>query len=268
MRTAVVIPAYNGEKYFKENFKDVVQMGVDEVVVVDDASTDGTANYLKENYPTIKLVKHRTNMRFPITVNDGFANADADIVFLLNQDLKPKPGLVKNALKHFSDPQVFAVTFNENNRSWADGFWKDGMLEFKNGISDGKLHESLWPSGGSSAIRKKYWDNLGAFDPIFTPGYFEDLDIGLRASKAGYKTIWDPKCEVDHLTEGTFPKSFSSKKLQYIKERNYLIAVWKNIDPKLWPSHILSLLKRVTLGPGYIIPLLMAIYEMLAVRFK
>ena len=263
MRTAAVIPAYNGEKYFKENFKEVVRMGVDEIVVVDDASTDDTIEYLEKNYPKAKLVRHQTNRRFPITVNDGFSETDADIVFLLNQDLKPKSGLVKNALKHFSDPQIFAVTFNENNRSWADGYWKDGMLEFKNGVSDGKLHESLWPSGGSSAIRKKYWDSLRGFDPIFSPGYYEDLDLGLRAKKVGYKTIWDPKCEVDHLTEGTFPKSFSSKKLQYIKERNYLIAVWKNIDQNLWGTHVLSLIKRIIKGPGYLVPVCMAICKKL-----
>ncbi len=267
MKTAVVIPAYNGVRYFKENFKEVTKMGVDEIVVVDDASTDGTAEYLKENYPKIKLVRHEINKRFPITVNDGFANTDADIVFLLNQDLKPRPDLLKNALKHFSDLSIFAVTFNENSRSWADGFWKEGMLEFKNGISDDTIHESLWPSGGSSAIRRSYWNDLGGFDSIFTPGYYEDLDLGLRAKRKGYKTIWDPKCEVDHLTEGTFPKSFSSKKLQYIKERNYLIAVWRNIDSKLWPAHILSLFKRIISGPGYIIPLFMAIHEMFVVQF-
>jgi GT2 family glycosyltransferase len=263
MKTAVVIPAYNGEKYFQENVKAVLQMGVDEIVVVDDASTDETVKYLETHAPTVKLVRHQKNKSFPITVNDGFANTDADIVFLLNQDLKPKARLVKNTLRHFSDPEVFAVTFNENNRSWADGYWKDGMLEFKNGVLDEKLHESLWPSGGSSAIRKQYWDVLGGFDPIFTPGYYEDLDLGLRAKKAGYKTIWDPKCVVDHLTEGTFPKSFSPKKLQYIKERNYLIAIWKNIDKKLWLAHFGSLIKRTVAHPGYLIPLLMALWRKL-----
>ena len=104
---------------------------------------------------------------------------------------------------------------------------------------------------------------MRGFDPIFSPGYYEDLDLGLRAKKVGYKTIWDPKCEVDHLTEGTFPKSFSSKKLQYIKERNYLIAVWKNIDQNLWGTHVLSLIKRIIKGPGYLVPVCMAICKKL-----
>ncbi|OFX20549.1 MAG: hypothetical protein A2041_06660 [Bacteroidetes bacterium GWA2_31_9b] len=268
MTTSVVIPSYNGKKYLLDNLPFIIKMGVDEIVIVDDASTDGSAEFITTNYPKIKLTKHKTNKRFPISVNDGFTKASGDIVFLLNQDLRPRKDLLKNTLRHFKDSNVFAVTFNENGRSWADGKWTEGgMLEFRNGKLDNQLHDSLWPSGGSSAIRRDLWNKLGGFDPIFTPGYFEDLDLGLRVHKAGYKIIWDPECRVDHLTEGTFPKSFSTKKLQYIKERNYLIAVWKNIDSKLWPAHLISLLKRVIKGPGYMIPVLWAIYEMCIVRF-
>lgn len=263
MKTSVVIPAYNGKPYLEKNLPDVLKIETDEIVIVDDASTDGTSEYLEKKYPEIKLIKHKTNMRFPITVNDGFTAATGDVVFLLNQDLKPNPELVKNALRHFNKPEVFAVTFNENNHSWADGKWEKGMLEFKNGELDNKLHHSLWPSGGGSAIRRDLWDKLGGFDPIFTPGYFEDLDLGLRAAKLNFVTIWDPKCIVDHTVEGTFPKSFPKKKLQYIKERNYLIAVWKNIDTKLWPMHIQSLIKRIIKGPGYLIPVIWAIWKKL-----
>lgn len=263
MTTSVVIPVYNGVKYLKDNLPSVTKLGVDEIILVDDASTDGSAEFIAKNYPKIKLISHPNNLRFPISVNDGFANAMGDIVFLLNQDLKPNKDLLKNTLLHFKDPKVGAVTFNENGRSWADGKWIAGMLEFTNGKLDDHLHDSLWPSGGSSAIRRDLWNMLGGFDTIFTPGYYEDLDFGLRLHKAGYKVIWDPKCQVDHLTEGTFPKSFGAKKLLYIKERNYLIAVWKNIDSKLWPSHILSLIKRIVTGPGYLIPVVWALWKKL-----
>ena len=263
MTTSVVIPVYNGKKYLEDNLPFVNKLGVDEIILVDDASTDGSDKYIRENYADIILIKHPTNKRFPISVNDGFEKATGDIVFLLNQDLKPQKDLVKNTLEHFKNPNVFAVTFNEDGRSWADGRWVDGMLEFTNGKLDNKLHDSLWPSGGSSAIRRDLWNKLGGFDPIFTPGYFEDLDLGLRAHTAGYKIIWDSKCKVDHLTEGTFPKSFPAKKLQYIKERNYLIAVWKNIDSNLWPTHVVSLIKRIIKHPGYLVPTIWALWKKL-----
>lgn len=264
MTTSAVIPAFNGKQYLPDNLLFVVKMGVDEIIIIDDASTDGTADFVAQEFPNIKLIRHKTNQGFPVSVNDGFKEAGGDVVFLLNQDLKPQKNLVKNTLSHFKNPEIFAVTFNENHQSWADGKWVRGMLEFTNGKLDDKLHESLWPSGGGSAIRRDTWNNLGGFDPIFSPGYFEDLDLGLRAKKAGYRTIWDPKCQVDHAVEGTFPKSFPKKKLQYIKERNYLIAVWKNIDSKLWPAHIVSLIERIISGPGYIIPVWLALWKKLA----
>ena len=239
-----------------------MSLGADEVVIIDDASADGTGDWITKNFPQVKLIQHTINQGFPISVNDGFINASGDIVLLLNQDLKPKNDLIKNTLRHFKDKNVFAVTFNENGRSWADGRWTEGgMLEFTNGKLDNQLHYSLWASGGSAAFRKSIWNHLGGFDPIFTPGYFEDLDLGLRAHKEGYKIIWDPKCQVGHAISGTFPKMFSPKKLQYIKERNYLIAVWKNIDSRLWPQHIISLIKRIIKGPGYIIPILWALWK-------
>ncbi len=264
MKTSIVIPVYNGKQYLSDNLLSVIALGADEIVIVDDASTDGSADYIAKNYPHIKLIRHTKNLRFPISVNDGFKNSSGDIVFLLNQDLKPQKSLISNALKHFSDKNIFAVTFNERERSWAEGIWKNGMLEFKNGKIDDQIHESLWASGGSAAFRKDLWNQLGGFDPIFSPGYFEDLDLGLRAKKAGYKIIWDPECKVDHQVSGTFPKTFTPQKLQHIKDRNYLLAVWKNLPSSQLVPHLGSLIKRIAQHPGYIIPVLWALWKKLA----
>jgi len=260
-KTSIVIPAYNGKEYLSDNLPLVVGLGADEIVIVDDASTDGSADYIAKNYPQVKLIRHSQNLRFPISVNDGFKSSSGDIIFLLNQDLKPQKDLIIKTLTHFKNENIFAVTFNENNRSWADGDWKNGMLEFKNGEIDNKIHESLWASGGSAAFRKDLWDKLGGFDPVFSPGYFEDLDLGLRVRKAGYKIIWDPKCKVEHVTETTFSKTFDKKTLTRIKDRNYLLTVWKNLPSGHLFMHLTSLTKRITQHPGYLVPVLMAILK-------
>ena len=264
MKSSVVIPVYNGQKHLANNLPKVLALGADEVVIIDDASTDDSVQFLTTKYPTIKLVRHPQNQGFPITVNDGFAVASGDIVFLLNQDVKPDKSLITKTLPHFADPQVFAVTFNEKGRSWADGRWTEGgMLEFTNGKLDNKLHDSLWPSGGSSAIRKDLWNKLGGFDPIFTPGYSEDLDLGLRAHAAGYKIIWDPACNVSHTPETSFNKAFSPQYLQYFKDRNYLLAMWRNMPIGTWPAHLTALLGRILRHPGYLVPTLWAIWKKL-----
>ncbi len=261
--TSVVIPAYNGLEHLKRNLPHVLKLGADQVIVVDDASTDGTSSYLQSNFPQVTLVIHPKNIRFTKSVNDGFSHATGDIVILLNQDVTPQIDLIKKTLPHFEDPLLFAVTFAEVDRSWADGLWERGFLEFKNGIRDGQVHDSLWASGGSAAFRKTYWDQLKGFDPIFTPGYFEDVDLGLRAHKAGYKIIWDPKCKVDHLTETAFKKAFEPTYLARVKDRNYLLAMWKNLPAGQLGSHLSTLIKRIISHPGFIIPTLWAIWKRL-----
>ncbi len=263
MTTSVVIPAFNGLEYLQKNLKSVAALGANEIIIVDDASADNSVNFIKENFPKIKLIQHSKNKRFPMTVNDGFAAASGEIIFLLNQDVLPDKNLIKNTLPHFKDDKVFAVTFNEQNRSWADGQWKDGMLEFKNGKMDDQLHESLWASGGSSAIRKSIWDQLRGFDTIFSPGYYEDLDLGLRARAAGYRIVWDPKCKVEHLTETAFNKAFTKETLTRIKERNLLLVVWKNLPPGQLLPHFGYLTSRIIQHPGYIAPVLWALWTKL-----
>ncbi len=155
MITSVVIPAYNGRQYLAKNLPAVMALGAGELVIVDDASTDGTADFIAQKYPQIKLIRNPINRRFPFTVNTGFSHAKGEIIILINQDVKPDQNLIKHVLPHFANPQIFAVTFNENGRSWADGGWQNGLLEFTNGKLDNRLHESLWPSGGSAAFRRQ-----------------------------------------------------------------------------------------------------------------
>ena len=255
MTTSIVIPAYNGQKFLDENLPAVLALGTDETIVIDDGSTPAL------RITGVKLIRHHRNQGFPITVNDGFKKTNGQIVVLLNQDVKPDKNLLKYTLPHFADSEVFAVTFNESGRSWAKAEIKNGFLEFTNGPLDDKIHESFWASGGSAAFRKSTWDELGGFDPIFSPGYLEDLDLGWRAHNGGYKIIWDPKAKVEHAApESTFNAAYPSKKLQLIKDRNYLLAHWKNLDSKYYPSHIIHLLLRILRHPGYIFPTLMAVY--------
>lgn len=263
MKTSIVIPAYNGKEYLIKNLHFVIGLGADEIVIVDDASKDDISEFIHTNYPQIKVLRHPQNLGFPKSVNDGFRLTTSQVIFLLNQDVKPGSGLVEKTLPHFKDSKVFAVTFNENERSWADGGWKNGFLEFKNGLKDGRVHESLWPSGGSAAFRKNYWDKLGGLDPIFTPGYFEDLDLGLRAKISGYKILWDPNCQVEHVTETAFNKAFSPRRLRYIKERNYLLANWKSLPPDMLLIHVYTLIKRIISHPGYIVPVFWALWTKL-----
>ena len=259
MKTSIVIPIFNGKEFIEKNLPHVLALGADEVIIVDDASLEPVL------YANVKIIRHDKNQGFPKSVNDGFAATSGEIVILLNQDVSPSKDLLKYTLPHFSDPKVFATTFNEQKRSWAQAEIKNGFLEFTNGPLDNKAHSSFWASGGSAAFRKSIWDQLGGFDPAFSPGYFEDLDISWRARNRGYEIIWEPRAKVSHsVPESTFNKIYSPPKLQLIKDRNYLLAHWKNLDSKYYLSHIYHLAYRILSHPGYLVPTIWALWTKLA----
>lgn len=259
MTTSVLIPAYNGWEYLAANLPVVLALGADEVVVVDDASTDGTAANISAQFPSVKLITHTQNCRFPISVNEGFKACRGDIVFLINQDVTPDKHLIKNTLSFFKSPQVFAVTFNEEQNSYAKAELDNGFLHYSNGPLSASPHQSFWASGGSAAFRKTAWDELGGFDTIFTPGYYEDLDLGWRARKRGYIAIWSPKAKVNHIRETAFKKAFTPQELTRIKDRNYLYCHWKNLNTGNLAFHFRSLFIRCLKQPGFARPLIMAL---------
>jgi len=262
MTTSVVIPAYNGKSYLAKNLPAVMKLGADEVVIVDDASTDGTADFIAAHFPKVKLIRHLKNQRFPASVNEGIAASRGQIILLLNQDVYPTPHIIASVMPHFKDPKVFAVTFNEQDHSWAKASIKNGFLEFTNGEAGGRIHRSFWPSGGGSAFRHTQWDELGGFDTVFHPGYFEDADIGWRAHKRGWEVLWEPAAKVVHTPESAFKAAFPALKLQRNKERNYLLLQWKNMDPKNLLRHLPALAVRVIKHPGFIRPLGMALFRL------
>ena len=258
MKTAIVIPAYNGLNYLKANLPSVLAVRAGETIVVDDASNDGTSDYIKSTYPRIHLITNASNQRFPKSVNIGFRSTSADVVFLINQDVRPAPDLIKRTLPYFTaQPRLFAASFNESKFGWADVSFSRGLLSYTS-HSASRAHTTFWASGGSSAFRKSHWDRLGGFDPVFSPGYYEDLDIGWRARKHGYQILWLPEARVDHERETSFPLTFSATYLNRVKDRNYLLCQWKNLDAaNLWP-HFLAITLRCLQHPGYLVPVLMA----------
>lgn len=259
MKTTVVIPLYQGLKFLPVNLPAVLQLPADEIIITDDCSHDSGVEYVQKNYPQIKVIRHDINHGFPQNVNSGIAAAKGEIIILLNQDVMPAPDLITRVLPYFKSPLTFAVSFNENHRSWSQARFEKGFIEYGNGVLDNKVHSSFWASGGSAAFRKSAWDQLGGFDTNYSPGYFEDADISYRAHKRGLEVIWAPDAIVSHAQpESTFKSIYSTRKLRYLKERNYLLLHWKNLDNPNLKIHFQYLIHRLLVHPGFILPFLMA----------
>jgi len=267
VRFSIVIPNWNGEKLLRKNLPAVLKTGADEVIVVDDGSTDGSKRYISEltrlriNGLKIRAIFNKKNLGFAASVNKGVRAAKGKIVVLLNNDVVPEKNFLKPLEENFEDSKVFAVSLGEPQWSWTKGKWARGFIEHEPGEKTKKPHISFWASGGSGAFRKDVWEKLGGMDELFYPFYWEDVDLSYRAWKRGYKIIWDPRAVVYHKHEGTISR-FSKKYVSLIAERNRLLFIWKNItSPKMILEHKFWLIKKLLTNLGYWRPFLMALLK-------
>lgn len=255
---SVIVTNFNGINLLKKFFLSVVTNSPEaiEIIFTDDASTDDSVAYISElqkQYPQIKIITHKENVGFGKNSNNAVNKSLGKYVVLLNNDILPHLGYISSSLPHFNNPKVFGIGFSElNHENWARIFWKNGYLQHEAGIDTGKTHISGWISGGGSIIDKEKFLKLCGFDSVYAPFYSEDLDLGYRAWKSGYELLWEPKSIIEHKHESTMSK-FPKRLLDYVKERNRLLTVWRNItDPSMLTENRLAMIGRILSGPNYL----------------
>ena len=253
-KISIIIPNFNGKELLKKNLPKVL-LAVDhwggkyEVIVVDDASKDGSVEFLKKTYPKIQLIIHKSNQKFAVSCNNGVNRAKGELVILLNTDVIPYKNFVKPLLLNFKEKNVFAVGCREEAQingkkvfsGRAIGAFKRGFLVHKRAKNQNKK-TTLWVATGSAAYRKNIWEKLGGLDPLYKPAYMEDIDISYRAQKAGYKVLFEPGSLVTHQHETTNIKTMGKKGIKLAALKNQFIFIWKNItDIELLISHFIWL---------------------------
>lgn len=241
---SVVIPNWNGrdllEKYLPSVIRAMAGHPRNEIVVVDNGSTDGSAVFLRERFPEVKLVALNENLGFGGGSNAGFRAASNDIVVLLNSDMRVDPEFLQPLLSGFTDEKVFAVScqifFSDPKKlreetGLTQASWSGGQLRVRH--RDDQSIEDLYPcfygGGGSCAFDRRKFLELGGFDHLLRPFYLEDTDLGMMAWKRGWKVLYQPRSIVFHEHRGTIGKSFSPEYIQGVLKKNFALFVWKNI---------------------------------------
>lgn len=250
----VIIPSFNARYLLEKNLPYLMKHteNLGKLIIIDNGSEDDTVAWLNENYPETIIVRNNTNLGYTVPVNQGIEKSDSEFFILMNNDVRPNQGYLSASTPYFSDPDVFAVTFNEEGSSWPDMSWAKGKMQFTRGEDKSKPVLSGWASGGSAIFRRSIWNELGGLDEIYAPFYWEDIDVGFRAWRSGYKIIWEPKASVNHEHEST-AKKLNPKYLSLIKQRNELLFNWLNVtDPGYRAGHLLFLMKHTLTHPGYL----------------
>ena len=241
---SVVIPNWNGrdllEKYLPSVIEALAGNPANEVVVVDNGSTDGSVEFVREHFPQVTVLALPRNLGFGGGSNAGFRAAKNEVVVLLNSDMRVAPDFLAPLLEGFRDPLVFAVScqifFTDPTKlreetGLTQAWWQDGGLRVRH--RDDPAIQDLFPcfygGGGSCAFDRAKFLELGGFDPLLEPFYLEDTDLGYMAWKRGWKVLYQPRSVVFHEHRGTIGKKFSPEFIQDVLRKNFLLFCWKNI---------------------------------------
>lgn len=212
---SIIIPNFNGKKLLEKNLPSLIKAikkhnKNNEIIVVDNGSQDGSSNFLRENYPDIKIIELKENKGFGEACNIGVKESRNRIVILLNNDVYVDENFIEPLIKNFKDGNVFAVSSVSLGR------------DNKKKIKPSYTIEVNYCCAGYTAYDKEKFLFLGGFDPIYSPFYCEDRDISYRAKRYGWKNLIEPESIVYHEGEKT-SKDFPRRYVEYIKFRNRLI---------------------------------------------
>ncbi|MFA8449820.1 MAG: glycosyltransferase family 2 protein [Bacteroidales bacterium] len=249
-KVAVVILNYNGEKFLRKFLSGVVEFssGVGEVVVADNASTDTSISYLKENFPSVRIVVNDDNGGYAKGYNDALKKIDADYFVLLNSDIEIKDRWLEPLIELMdNNPDVGAcqpklLSWHEPDKfEYAGGaggfidrygypFCRGRIfmkLEEDNGQYDQKgASEIFWATGACLMVRSEAFYEAGGFDDDFF-AHMEEIDLCWRMKHLGYKIMYVPNSRVFHIGGGTLPKISARK--TYLNFRNNSIVLIKNL---------------------------------------
>ena len=250
---SVVIPNFNSGEKLVENLPKLLELLKKskleyEATVVDDASTDDSVAKIKSLGLKIKIIKKRKNTGFGMTVDKGVRTARGEIVFVLNAiDILPElADYFRIMLAHFKDPKVFSVAAlkrDEEDHGCGRIYFEKGFFLHGKRDPSTALGITAWADGGSQALRREYYLKIGGFDPLYK-FYWEDVDLGYRAWKAGYQVDFEDRALLLHQkSEGPIAEYYSQEQRQVMNWRNQFIFVWKNADGKhlllyfLWETY-------------------------------
>jgi GT2 family glycosyltransferase len=235
---SVVIVNWNTAGLLRECLASVLAASSDyspQVIVVDNASTDGSAEMMTREFSTVRLIESHKNVGFACANNLGIAASDGRYVLLLNSDTVVKPG----ALTSLGDAEAGAVgprLLQSNGEPQAFAFGHDPTLPYllRRGISRLMLKRALhdwrttqiqevdWVSGACLLTRRKTIDQVGLLDENFFM-YFEDNDWCLQIRQAGWKVYYNPQVEIMHMG-GQSLKQNPAARRAYYRSLDYFYA--------------------------------------------
>lgn len=252
MKTAIVILNWNGKKLLEQFLPSVVNFSLSqaEVYVADNASTDDSIAYIKEFYPTVKIIENKENGGYAKGYNDALLSVDADIYGLINSDIEVTENWLDTITNEFEQNQNTAIVqpkildFKNKTKfeyaGAAGGFIDlygypycrgrvfNHLEEDQNQFND--VADIFWASGACFFIRSSVFHELKGFDEDYF-AHQEEIDLCWRTQNLGYDIKYVGTSTVYHVGGATLQETNPRK--TFLNFRNSLFNLVKNV-PEQW----------------------------------
>ena len=275
---SVVIPSREGRTLLAAQLPGIIEELTalpSEVIVVDNGSTDGTAEWLAAEWPQVVVDICPDPLSFASAINRGIALAHYSHVCMLNNDMLLEPGFFTALLHAFhAVPELFCATAQirfpagvrreETGKAvMAQTHPDDFPIRCDEPIPGEDLTYVLYGSGGCSLYDGAMLRTLGGVDEAYAPAYVEDLDLGYRAWQRGWPTVFVAGAVVEHRHRATTSRYYTEQQLAEILEVNYLKFLTRAVAHgplfrKLWNQAIDRLRRRDDRALRYAAPLALA----------
>ncbi len=256
---SIIIPNFNGAGLLKQYLPYTVaaaeNAGMEyEIIVVDDASTDDSVAFIEKNYPQIIHIKNTTNQGFSFSCNEGMKAAQYDLLLFLNSDVKLSSDYFENQWQYFEQDDTFGVmgrimSMDEQRMEDTARFpnflgYRIKASSFFYSNQNSPSIPTTYLSGANALVDAKKMKAMGGFDPIFSPFYAEDLDLGLRAWRLGWKCYYDHQSVCFHQVSTTTKRHCTKDWVKEIYYRNRFLVHAIHLEGHsfwMWYLHVLFL---------------------------
>jgi GT2 family glycosyltransferase len=258
MNATVIVLSWNGAADLPGCLDALLaQQGAEaDTLVVDNGSTDGSVELVRERFPAARLVENGRNLGFSAGMNVGMrllraAPESPDVVVLLNQDTVVAPDWLRNILAPFEhDQRIGAVGckiyYPDGRTLQHAGAWLERGRAIPRHYGHGELDEGQydqprdfeWVTGAALALRLSALDEVGLFDEGYSPGYFEDIDLCWRLRRADYRVHYAPAATLRHAESRS---TGDPLRLHTFVNRNRLRFVVKTFpSERIWGEFLIA----------------------------